>query len=133
MRKPWDKHYVVEPYEDPSFTCDKQGQATMRAAAAKKDWMVTLSLLGMLGAFVVMLGSGLMWFVPGLGIGALLFVGAALSSAMLVLAGRPPLRCSGCGQPMRIKWGPIPNQRDGEYQICLNCRTFVYNYRVSRE
>ena len=132
MWKCWDKYFVVEPYHDTSFRCDEARQAEMRSVAMRKDRRIMSAFVLMAGAFGVTLLSGFLWFIPGLGTGAVAFVGSFLFSIVLLLSGRPRFRCSRCGHPMTTEWGPIQNGRDGEYQVCPACRLYVFNYRMSR-
>ena len=132
MSKRWDTYYVAEPYHGGSFQCDEARQAEMRAAALRKDRRILSALILMAGAFGVALLSGVFWYVPGLGLGAAVFVGAFLFCAVLLLTGRPRMACSRCGRRMKTEWAPMQNQKDGEYQVCPSCRTYVFNYRMSR-
>ena len=132
MRQPRDKPYAVEPYHDSSFTCDDAGQQSMRAVALRKDRRVKVCFIVMLLSFAGLLLCGFLQFLPGLGVGALVFAGAFLFGAVQLLTGPPRLACSRCGQRMKTAWGPIRDGRDGEYQICPACRIYVFNFRVSR-
>ena len=128
----WQKYYAVYPYHDKSFSCDEAGQQIMRDAALRMDRRLVISFVTMLTSFGVMLLSGFLWFLPGLGIGALLFAGAFLFGAALLLAGRRRLDCSHCGKRMKAEWGPVQGEREGEYQVCRACRSYVFDYRTSR-
>jgi hypothetical protein len=128
----WRTYYVVEPYHDSSFTCDTAGQQAMLATALRKDRWIMVGFFVMTGSFGVMLLAGILSFLPGLGLGAILFVGAFLLDAVLLLTGRPRMCCSRCGDRMKTDWSPIRDERCGEYQICPRCRTYLYTYRMSR-
>jgi hypothetical protein len=132
MWKRFEKPYIVEPYHDSSFTCDDVGQQVMRAAALRKDHRTFTSFVVMMCAFAAMVLLGAIPCPLGLGIAALVFVGALLFCMLLLLTGRPRLACSRCWRCMKTDWGPISDDRNGEYQICPSCRTYVFSYRSSR-
>jgi hypothetical protein len=139
MWKRFDKYYTVEPYHDSTFACDDAGQQAMLAVSLQKDRRVLTAFVTMMASFVLMITTlfvikrlDVSSLIPLLGLGALLFVGAFLFGAILHLTGRPRLKCSRCGQRMKTDWGPIQGERDGEFQICAACRTYVFNYRMSR-
>lgn len=127
-----DKYYTAEPYHDGQYVCDEAGQELVRAASIRKDRNLTRLIVLMAVSFAVALLSGVLWFVPGLVLGAVSFVGSCIAGVVIVLIGRPLLRCSRCGQRMTTDWGPIRDEREGEYQVCRQCRTYVFNYRTSR-
>lgn len=131
MWERWDKYYVTEPYHDRSYACDETGQEVLKAGAIRKGRRVMTAFIVMALSFAVMLLSGLVWFVIGLAVGAMVFVAAFAVGAVVLLTGRPRLPCTQCGKTMEAAWGPIRDERDGEYLICSACRRYIFTYRTS--
>ncbi|HUW57371.1 MAG TPA: hypothetical protein VMZ92_12110 [Planctomycetota bacterium] len=132
MWERWNKYYVTQPYHDLSYACDETRQEVMKARAKRKDRRLMTAFIVMVVSFAVMVLSGLLQFVIGLALGAMVFIGVFAYGVIQLLTFRPRLCCAHCGRTMEVAWGPVRDERSGEYLICPACHTYVFTYRTLR-